>query len=292
MLSVIIPSRNSPFLTKTIEDALSKATGDIEVIVNVDEKKPDVILRDPRVTYIFQDKPIGLRQGINLCVSKAKGEYIMKTDDHCMFGLEYDRILIQNMQPNWIVVPRRYALDAINWKIEEQNNGKYPVDYMYFDFPRKGKPNDDGTHGVNWKERREERKDYDIDDTPSMQGSCWFMMRDYFNNFFHGMSEVGYGQFAQETQELTFKCWLGGGEVKVNKKTWYAHLHKGKTFGRMYHMPPGNVEADSWSASHWLNNEEPGMIHKFEWLVDEKFPGMPTWPTDWKEQIKQMGWIK
>jgi hypothetical protein len=60
----------------------------------------------------------------------------------------------------------------------------------------------------------------------------------------------------------------------------------------MYKMPGGNVEADSWSASHWLNNEEPGMIHPFSWFIDEKFPGMPGWTADWQEQVKQMGWIK
>ena len=50
-LSVIIPSRNSQFLTKTIKDVLEKAEEDIEVIINVDENHPEELVEDPRVQY-------------------------------------------------------------------------------------------------------------------------------------------------------------------------------------------------------------------------------------------------
>lgn len=288
-LSVLIPNRNSPFLAKTIQDVLDHAGCEVEVIVNVDEEWINWKVDDERVVYIHPPKPIGLRQAINSCARLAKGKYILKSDDHCAFGPNFGRILIDNHQDNWVQVPRRYALDAENWKIEERVDNKYPIDYMYIDFPRKGKDHDDGMHGVPWK--RPERDGIEIDDTPSMQGSCYFMTKNYFDTVLHGLSETGYGQFAQEAQEIGFKTWLGGGEVKVNKKTWYAHLHKGKTYGRMYQFPGGTVEASNWSAEHWLNDREPGMIHKFEWFIDEKFPGMPSWPQNWKEQIKEMGWM-
>ncbi len=267
---------------------MDNAGCDVEVIVHVDEKWPEPLVNDPRVVYIHPPSPIGLRQAVNKCARLAKGKYILKTDDHCAFGKAFGRILIDSHQENWVQVPRRYALDAENWKIGNEGDSKYPIDYMYIDFPRKGKDHDDGMHGVPWKRDRQE----EIDDTPSMQGSCYFMTRDYFNNVLHGLSEKGYGQFAQESQEIGFKTWLSGGSLKVNKKTWYAHLHKGKVYGRMYQFPGGTVEASNWSAEHWLNNREPGMIHDFAWFIDEKFPGMPSWPTDWKEQIKEMGWIK
>ena len=294
MLSILIPSRNCQFLTQTIQDILTKAEGEIEVIVNIDENLPETRVDDPRVTYLHPDAPIGLRRGINACVAVAKGKYIMKCDDHVMFGQGFDKILIENhLEDNWVQIPRRYALDAENWTIGNPGDKKYPIDYMYLDFPRKGKDHDDGMHGVPWK--RSERDAIEIDDTPSMQGSCYFMTKNHFDNFLHGMSEEGYGQFSQESQEIGFKTWLGGGAVKVNKKTFYAHLHKGKTYGKMYNIPGWNdytVKASAWSASHWLNDEEPGMIHKFEWLIDTKFLGMPSWPTDWKDQIKEMGWLR
>lgn len=297
-LSVIIPNRNSPFLEKTIWDILENAGCEVEVIVNVDENWPETLTTDPRVTYIHPGAPIGMRAGINACAKLAKGKYIMKCDDHVAFSPQFGRILIDNHQyqnadtSNWVQVPRRYALDPVNWKPEERTDSKYPVDYMYQDFPRKGKANDDGTHGVEWRERRDSNKDNLLDETPSMQGSCYFMTKDYFDNFLHGLHEEGYGQFAQEAQEIGFKTWLGGGKLMVNKMCWYAHLHKGKTYGRFYKMPGGNVEADAWSAEHWLNNREPGMVHDFAWFINEQFPGMPGWESNWQEQIKEMGWVK
>jgi len=300
-LSVIIPNRNCQFTTQTINDVLKNAGCDIEVIINVDENWPEPLIKDDdRVHYIHPPTPIGLRKGINKCVAMAKGEYIMKTDDHCAFGENFGKILIENHQDNWVQIPRRYALNAEEWRretSEERGNDKYPIDYMYIDFPRKGKAHDDGMHGVPWKDKREERKDpkFDIDNTPSMQGSCYFMTKDWFDNFLGGLSEVGYGQFSQEAQEIGFRTWLGGGAVKVNKKTWYSHLYKGRRYGRMYSVPNFNQytrDASNWSAWYWLNNRWEKRIHDFEWFIDKRFPDMPSWPKNWKEEIRKMGWIK
>lgn len=293
-LSVVIPNRNSPFTTQTIEDVLKNAGCEVEVIINVDEKWPEPLVEDERVHYIHPSAPIGLRAGVNACVALAKGKYIMKTDDHCSFGENFGKILIENhKEDNWVQIPRRYSLDAENWKINESRPYR---DYMYIDFPLKGKSHDDGMHGKEWFDRQEERKDgYDIDDTPSMQGSCYFMTRNHFVETLGYLKEEGYGQFSQESQEIGFKTWLGGGALKVNKKTWYAHLHKGKQYGRFYNVSGFNeytIKASNWSAEHWLNDREPNMVHKFEWFIDEKFPGMPSWPTDWKQQVKEMGWVK
>jgi glycosyltransferase involved in cell wall biosynthesis len=294
MLSVIIPNRNSPFLTKTIQDLLNNSVEDIEVLVNVDENKPNEILEDKRVTYLFPEKPVGMRAGINACLSIAKGEYIMKTDDHCLFAQGFDRILKENTQRDWLVIPRRYSLDAENWSVE--NNPKGPRDYHYLCCPYPDKDHDGGMHGVEWPQRTRERMgkpEFDIDDTPSFQGSCWFANKDYF------MEKVGYmddrvetySTFAQEPQEIGMKYWLKGGAVKVNKKTYYAHLHKGKRYGRMYKQDVNTVSSHNWSAKHWMSDEEPGIIHGIQWFVEDKFPGMPTWTPDWKEKLVSMGVI-
>jgi len=294
-LSVVIPSRNNGkgenFCKRTVEDVLENAGCDLEVIVYVDEEWPQIV-NDKRVHYVHPSSPRGLRNAVNESVRLSKGKYILKCDDHVAFGKDFGKILIENhLSDDWVQIPRRYALDPINWKREERKDDKYPVDYMYIDFPRKGKEHDDGMHGVPWRERREERKSLDIDDTPTMQGSCYFMTRNHFVNTLGYLDETNYGHFAQESQEINFKTWLSGGECKVNKKTFYCHLHKGKIYGRMYHLSdPDHVRGAEWSAEHWLNNREPNMKYKFEWLIDEKFKGMPTWPTDWKEQVKQMEW--
>ena len=296
-LSVVIPNRNSQFLTKTIRDILEKAATSVEVVVNVDENWPKEIVDDPRVHYIHPPTPRGMRYGINTGVNLAQGKYIMKCDDHVMFKHGFDRTLIDSHEAdNWVQIPRRYALDAENWEIEKREDNKYPIDYMYIDFPRKGKAHDDGMHGVPWRARREERvsSEFDIDDTPSMQGSCYFMTKNHFVKTLGGMSEVGYGQFSQEAQEIGFKTTLGGGRLVVNKKTWYAHLYKGNRYGRMYHVEGFNKytrEASNWSAEYWLNNRWEGRNRGFDWFINTLHPNMPSWPKDWEEQIKEMGWI-
>ena len=280
-LSVIIPHRNSQFINPTIQDVLKNSGVDTEVIVNVDERWPEPLLDDKRITYVHPATPKGLRYGVNVGVSLARGKYIMKCDDHCSFAENFGKVLIDNTQENWLVIPRRYSLDAEKW---ERNLTRPVRDYHYLCFPQQGKEHDWGMHGVEWNDRTKERMNdpkYDIDDTMSFQGSCWFANREYY------LKRVGmlddrletYSTFAQEPQEIGLKYWLSDGETKVNKKTWYAHLHKGKQYGRMYHEDIHTVASHNWSAKHWMNNEEPGMTHKMEWLV-EKFWPVPTWPED------------
>lgn len=292
-LSVLIPNRNSPFVNKTIQDVLEHSGVDTEVIVNVDENWPDPVLDDKRVVYIHPTVPRGMRAGINAGLKQASGKYIMKTDDHCAFAPDFAKTIIETIQPNWLVVPRRYSLDAEKW---ERNLSRPTRDYHYLCFPRKGKDNNWGIHGVEWHERDVERADpkYDIDNTMSWQGSMWFANREYF------MSRVGllddrietYSTFAQEPQEIGLKYWLGGGKIVINKKTWYAHLHKGKQYGRMYKQDVNTVTSHNWAARHWMENEELGMKYTMEWLVN-KFSPVPTWEPNWKEiWAKQMkeGW--
>lgn len=287
MISILIPSRNERFLNRTIAGILASAEGDIEVIAVLDESWPDELIGDKRVTYLHQPVPKGMRAGINWAASVARGEYLLKTDGHCLYAPGFDKALAADMEDNWVVIPRRYSLDAENWAIE--HNRKPPRDYHYLCYPYTDKGHDSGMHGVEWWERGKERADILIDDTPSFQGSCWFMAKTWFDNFLHGVSEEGYGIFAQEPQEIGNKTWLGGGEVKVNKKTWYAHLHKGKRYGRMYNISQREIVAGhGYSATYWMSNSWPERIHDLAWLI-EKFWPMPTWPADrslWTEEAR------
>ncbi len=268
-VSVIIPSRNEPYLQKTIQDILKKATGDIEVVVTLDGYWPpfEEIVDDPRVTYIHFSEPRGMRNAINSAVKASNGEYIMKCDAHCAFGVSFDEILKKDCKENWIVIPRRYALDPIRWEIE--NNPKYPVDYMYLS-------ND--LHGVVWdeKNKNKELENTKIDDTMSGQGSCWFMRKDYFD-FLELLDEETYGTFWSEFQEIGLKCWLSEGRIVVNKNTWYAHWHKPSDVGRGYNLPKGEKEQTAIIVNRWLTTR---MWHKqkhdVNWLI-RKFKPVPTW---------------
>ena len=286
MLSVIIPSFKDPFLQNTIDSLLENAEGGIEVIPVLDGYVEE-LKEDSRVRVIVLEKNRGMRGATNTGLKAAKGEFIMKCDSHCAFGKGFDKILIG--EPNWLTIPRRYSLDEVSWTKDESR----PVrDYHYYTFPVPNKYGY-GMYSLEWPQMARERAEYEIDDTMTFQGSCWFANRRYFMEhvgLLDGRREA-YGSFAVEQLEIGMKYWLGGGEVKVNKGAWYAHLHKMKRHynAGIYHKTYKNnkhtVASNIWSAKHWMNNEEPNMIHKTEWLV-EKFWPLPHWPENWKEVWK------
>jgi glycosyltransferase involved in cell wall biosynthesis len=268
-VSIILPSKNEPYLKKTIDDLLAKAKGDIEIIAILDDwwEEPEKLSEDARVSYIHFSQTKGMRAGINAGVSVAKGKYLLKLDAHCLVGEGYDEFLQADMKENWVVVPRRYALDPEKWEIEKRTDDKYPLDYMYLS---------KDLHGVVWKERDEERTDIVIDDTMSSQGSCWFMTKTHFD-YLELMDETTYGTFWNEFQEIGLKCWLSGGEVKVNKNTWYAHWHKPSSYGRGYSLPEGEKEKTQAMVDKWMTQKMfTKQIHDIKWLV-EKFAPVPTW---------------
>lgn len=258
-LSVIIPSRNEPYLKQTIDDILSKATQEIEVIAVLEGYWPtlDQLSKDPRVNYIHNTSPKGMRGAINQAVSVATSDFLLKTDAHCMFGKGFDAVLKADLDKNWISVPRRYPLDVSKWQIEERTDTKYPIDYMYLD---------ENLQGQVWTEKNSDEvlKDLYIDDLMTSQGSCWMMHKDYFHEL-ELLDDVNYGTFYHEMQEIGLKCWLSGGRMVVNKKTWYAHWHK--TEGRGYSL--GNTEKDkaiSYVAKWKEDKVWHKQIHDLNWL--------------------------
>lgn len=293
-LSVIIPSRVEQYLQKTIDDVLAKARGDIEVVVILDGYWPDPMLKtDPKVTIIHHgtlNNYLGMREGINRSIAISRGKYVMKLDEHCMMDEGFDVKLSADCEDNWVVIPRRYRLDPDAWKIIE--DGRPPIDYMFLDYPYKTKGDvTDGLHGNEWRQMHYDRADVLIDDTMSWQGSCWFMKRNYWDKIGPLDSKL-YGTFTHESQEIGNKVWLSGGRLVVNKKTWYAHFHKGKK-GKGYGFSTEQYKAFSKEKEkgrlacidYWINDKWPGRIHDFEWLI-QKFWPVPNWPENWKEQIK------
>lgn len=287
MLSIIIPSYKEPYLLETINNILDTAEGKIEIFVNVDDGIPIKNARkDTRVTFHYSDSPLGMRGGVNMGLAWAKGKYIMKCDAHCAFAPGFDKLITRNMEDNWLVIPRRYSLYADGWKRELRFP---PKDYHFIAYPVMSRFYGKAMFPYEWKDRRITRKDYEIDDTMIMQGSCYIANRKYFARrvgFLDARVET-YSPFGGEQMEVGLKYWLGGGKVKVNKKTWYAHLFKNSNYYkkvaggslRQYKYRIKATGSWEWSTRHWMNNEEPNMIHPFSWLV-EKFWPVPTWPED------------
>lgn len=277
-LSIIIPSRNERFLPNTVADILRNARGDVEVIAVCDGYWPNPPLpEDKRLHVIHTGTPKGMRAGVNAGASIAKGQYLMKCDGHCAFADGFDVTLLADIQDNQIVVPRRFSLDAVGWKPQKE-----PIDAEHYFYPWLH-PDDPGLHAVMWKERGRARRDVLLDEDLTWQGSCWVMHRDHFFKRIGMLDEKTYGPFWMEPAEIGLKTQLGPweGQIIRVKKTWMAHLHKGRAYGRGYVQAP-RTEINAWAFDFWWNNKWPQRVHDFEWLIDKFWP-IPDWPENWKE---------
>lgn len=295
MLSIIVPAYREPFLGKTVTSLLDNAQGDIEVLPVLDGWQPDSPLpSDTRVKPISLNKNVGKRGAINVAVGVARGENIMLIDAHCMVGPGFDTALTTTLAENWLVVPRRYSLDPQTWG---RDDSRPIVDYHYLSFPENSSWGF-GFYARQWDRRtlgRKSKPEYTIDDTMTLQASCWVANKTYFTKHLYPLndSKAAYGSLAQDQQELALNYWLGGGEVKVNKGTWYAHLSKRwyhysrGMFSRKHKKDENYISGNTWGTLHWLANKQPGMLHPFSWLL-EKFWPVPEWPVDWQDQIAKL----
>lgn len=285
LVSIIIPSRNEQFLYKTTRDLLDKATENIEIIPVLDGYWPkrEEIIDDKRVHYIHFGESRGMRAAINAGAAIAKGEYLMKLDGHCMLAKGFDEVLKADMKDDWVVIPRRLRLEPETWTLRDVE--KPPMDYMFVTYPLVEDPQNWGGNGFSGREWRERNKDPElkaklIDDALSFQGSMWFMKKSYFY-FLELMDEIHYGPFWKEAQEIAFKCWLSGGRVIRNKKTWYAHLHKGRKYGRGYSLHRDMGKESNAYTNRWLTEK---VWHKqkydMKWLINKFWP-VPSWPEEY-----------
>ena len=244
MISVVIPSYKDPLLAKTIQSLLDNAEGEIEIIAVLDGYWPSFELpEDPRVHLIHLGKNGGMKNAINVGVSMARGDYIMRTDEHCMFDKGYDVKLTKRFKDNWIVYPVRYALDTDKWEImadiKPNFYNKLVIDETYHKWS-----------GVNWKERTKERESKEIDESMAMQGSCWIMKKSWWDKVIVAL-EDRLGNHYGDSHEMVFKTWKAGGKLMVNKLTWYAHKHR--DFPRTHHYGEKKARG-GWDASidEWL----------------------------------------
>lgn len=292
-LSIIIPSRNCNYLSRTIQDLFEKAKDSIEVIALCDDFWPNPIPKeDPRLTIVHKGAVGGMRDSINRGVELAKGKWIMKTDDHCAFSEGFDVALQSVCDEETLSVPSRYSLDVEKWVPKDRP----PVQYNFLTWPY---VHDDqfgtGFHGKKWTDGNlgmiayygpENRfKDKLIDEIITFQGSCWFMSKQKYLDI-DGL-DTRYSFFFQEAQELGMKMYMSGGRVCVCKDVWYAHLHKDNAAQSEFHLSyRDKKDAERFHTWFWTQNIWPKRIpnRSFQWLV-EKFWPLPQWPNDWEEQI-------
>lgn len=284
MLSVVIPSYKDPLLHKTIDSLLENAQGEIEIIAVLDGYWPETPIKsDERIKVLHLGKHRGMGGAINAGVSIAQGEYIMCTDEHCIFGKGYDVILTRDCQPNWIVTARRYFLDPVKWEIMKIP----PVDYEKLKVRDLG----DGLkkfEGVVWKSRAKERKNIKIDETMAMQGSMWVMPKKWWEETIVELDTGHYGTMYQSSHDMVLKTLQKGGKLMVNKNTWFAHKHV--SLPRTHRH--GNAEE---TVSVIIPSREERFLNRTIREIREKFRGnyeiIVTLDGSWAEPVEGVKYI-
>lgn len=288
-VSVLIPSRNEPFLLRTVQEIFDKAAGDVEVVVTLDGAPAvEPLPEDSRLTVLYNPQAVGIGAAMTAMACVATGDYIFKLDAHCALAEGFDEVLQADCDYDWLVVPARYQLLDETWTC-----GRGPIHYLYLTYPYLCEPQFGcGMHGKKWlgdnglegRYFHREKRDAHIliDDIITFQGSCYFMHRARF-------LELGGidAQFVlhQEAATIGMKTWMSGGRCVRNKKTWYAHLHKGSRHGRgyfvskQYSYKANKESADCWMFDQW---QHPLKVRDMHWFVDH-FGGIPGWPEDWDD---------
>lgn len=316
-VSAIVPSRNEQHLQKTVRGLLANAAGDVEIVVVLDGGPwPDPPLpHDSRIVIIRHDEPQGMRPSINEAAQKASGEYLLKTDAHCIFAEGYDAVLKADCDHDWLVVPTRHSLDADKWETEGEQAALKPRHFNYHSltFPFSVTEYGSGIHAVTaaWdhnKRINKQREHLRVDDTIAAQGSCWFQHRDYFLSFPPLNHSLLY--FYQENQEVTLRVLASSGRSVVNKGMHYCHFHKGHDnqgadgrVGRGFYLDLRKKRTAEALMAAWCINGWPAewpnatrsfesMIEQHWWLISQ-FSGHPkySWPDDWRDWEKYRTWF-
>jgi len=305
-LSIIIPARNEMFVDKTVENLLENIRGDgTEIVVVLDGAWANPgIPQHEKVTILYYPETIGQRACCNRAVKLSDAKYIMKVDAHCSFDEGFDVKMLADMQDDWTFVPLMKNLHAFDWVCESvlhldrtdkerQKHTRYqgksgdctechkPTvrDILWF---AKRSPNstsyrfDNTLHFQYWGGYKKRQ----VGDTPismSIQGSCFMVTRE--NWWAKELCDEAHGSWGQQGTEVACKTWLSGGEVHVNKNTWYAHMFRtqGGDFGFPY-PNPGISKARKYSRELFLNDKWDKAIHPLSWLIN-KFAPVPDWDT-------------
>jgi glycosyltransferase involved in cell wall biosynthesis len=248
-----------------------KARGDIEIIAVLDGYWPTRIADDKRVHYIHFTKPRGMRPGLNAACAIATGDYVMKLDAHCMVSEGFDVVLAETCRENWVCVPRRKRLDGENWCVQE--DGRVDINYLFIDL------SNDGLNGKQWHQKNVNRSldAIRIDDLIAAQGSFYFMRRAWWHEM-ELLDVEHYGTFRKDPQEVIFKTWTSGGRCVRVKDAWYAHLYKGRKYGRGYSNSRRDWDQGDeyvkqwWTDSAWGKQKIPLCD-----IIRERFADMPGW---------------
>ena len=309
-LSILIPSRNEMFLSRTIEDILENIEADTEIIAVLDGAWADPAVKShERVSLVYIPEAVGQRAATNLACKLARGRCIMKVDAHCSFDKGFDRKMLEVMQDNWTMVPIMRNLWAFDWKCHHCGWKKYQgptperceqcgkADKIRRKMMWVGKHNPQSTSycfdpepRFQYFEEYKHREPYLTDkktgltETMSLQGSCFMCTREKYWEL--NLCDEKAGNWGNQGIEVACKTWLSGGKVMVNHNTWYAHMFRtqGGDFGFPYEQPGRAVHETKRNVwNHILNTQ---YKYPVSWLVERFWP-VSGWTEEDLKKLKK-----
>ncbi len=294
-LSILIPARNEMFISNTVADILKNKRGKTEVIVGLDGAWAEPGIDDhPDVTVVYMAESVGQRSLTNRLCRLSNAKYVMKCDAHCAFDEGFDVKMMAEMQDDWTMVPTMRNLHAFDW-VCTNGHRRYQGpsglctecgavterDIVWFPkpSPQSNSYRFDNTLHFQYFGEFSKRPEGQGDVTPTMslQGSCFMLSREKYWEL--NICDEEFGSWGQQGVEVACKTWLSGGQVMVNKKTWYAHMFRtqGGDFGFPYPISGKQVaKAREYSRDLFLGNKWPLAKHNLQWLID-KFAPVPDW---------------
>ena len=289
-VSILIPACNEVLLSKTVDDVLRNARGEIEVVVIADGYVPDPpVPNDPRVILIHNIEAIGQRQAVNQAARAATGKYVFKLDAHCMVDEGFDIKLAADCEYDWTLIPRLYQLDAESWtrKLRKKTDfmfirspgaetHPFRIDYYDAKCARANPKEYQAFKSAPWRQGI-------ICDTMVSLGAAWFMHRERFWEL-GGMDE-NHGHWGQMGVEIACKAWLSGGRHVVNKNTWFAHQWRPKSPWKLTQHQVDRARA--YSTDMWINDRWPLQKRPLSWLID-KFAPVPTWNGHFAKKVSDL----
>lgn len=304
-LSILIPARNEMFLAKTIENILQNIRGNTEIIAVMDGYWADPpIPQHEKVTVIHHNKSIGQRAATNEAARLSRAKYVMKVDAHCSFDEGFDVKMLNEIKPDWTMVPLMKNLHAFDW-VCPQGHRRYqgpsgPCSECGMETKRdilwqaKKSPNSvsycfDSTPHFQYFGEYAKRPEgqAEISETMSLQGSCWMLSREKYWEL--NICDENFGSWGSQGIEVAAKTWLSGGKVMVNRKTWYAHMFRtqGGDFSFPYPISHGDQErAKAFAKDLFFNDKWKKQIYPLSWLV-EKFWPVKGWTEDDLQKLKE-----
>lgn len=305
-LSILIPSRNEEWLSRTVQDILEHSEGKTEVIVGLDGVWAEPPIPDnDRVKLVYYPESIGQRAMTNQLARLSKAKYVMKCDAHCSFAQGFDVSMINafaELGDNVTMAPTMRNLWAFDWICAESHT-RYQgpsgacvgcglpttkkVMWIAKESPQSTAYCFDSEPHFQYFGELKKRQVGELVESMSLQGSAFMLTREKYWGL--GICDEEFGSWGSQGIEVAVKTWLSGGRVIINKRTYYAHLFRtqGGDFSFPYEQRQSKVEiAKKRAKDLFFENKWPLQVRPLSWLV-EKFWPVPGWTDEELARIKQ-----